>query len=339
MKKTPQEAFLMTRTKIKDIGRAFAILAGLLFLACTAIKLTATALPALAYLHDRWIFDGEVNYMQVDELCSIIEILALAGFTAICFSMQRTKALMFPILAVGFVNLKLIIDTVWYEAADLIGGKAIDIFSLLSSVFVVIAAIATLLALLFFIVQTAINTSFEKGVVSQVFLALMAFVAVALSSLAYLLQLSGDVLGFFSYGRLEMIGNGLGGFSESLLVPVLLNLLKLCFAAASLFFALWLVFRPKKIDVLIETKEEKKARIKAEKEAKKAEKKVQKAEKEAEKAEKKAQKDSEKAIKNSKKAAKNAEKEPEIVAEVTAVEVENAAEYDPMEDVPEEPSN
>ena len=318
----------MTKTKTRDIGIAFAILAGILFLFCTVTKLIATFTPELAYLHDRWIYDGQVNFIQVDELCCIIEVLALAGLSAICFSRKRTNALIFAYLAIGFVNIKMSIDSVWYTAADLVKGN-FDIFAILVTVFMLISVSFNLLALLFFTIQTATNTRFEKGIVSQVFLGVLAFGAAVSSSFVYLPHLTADVLGLFVSGKLGVITNGLGGVTEVVLVPLMNNIVALMFSGGAFFLALWLAFRPKTYEVLIETKEEKKARIAAEKDAKKAENEAKKADKAAKKAEADALKAAQKAEKDALKAAKKAEKDAEKTkkkAEKDAIKAAKAAE-------------
>lgn len=274
----------MTKIKIKDFGRAFAILAGLIFLGCTVTKIITLMVPTIAYAHDFAIYGDPVQFIEINEFCYVVEIVALFGFMAMCFTLYRTKALLFPILSAVVVNVINIVD-IALSPIEMADGNMLNLFDVLSNVFIVIGAIFTIVCCLLFVIQICINTGFEKGIVSQVFLAIMAFFAVVMATLAYLMQLSGDVLGFFSNGKFEMLGNGLSGLSECVLIPVLNNIVKLNFTSALFFFAWWLIFRPKKIEITVETKEDKKARKKAEKVAKKAEKAAKKAENLAKKSE------------------------------------------------------
>ena len=109
--------------------------------------------------------------------------------------------------------------------------------------------------------------------------------------------------------NLRNITNGLGGVTEVVLVPLMNNIVALMFSGGAFFLALWLAFRPKTYEVLIETKEEKKARIAAEKDAKKAENEAKKADKAAKKAEADALKAAKKAEKDAEKTKKKAEKD------------------------------
>lgn len=280
---------IMTKTKTRDIGIAFAIIAGIIFLFCTVIKFIATFMPELAYMYDNWFFNsGDNHLMNMNELCGVIETFALATISAICFSLRRSNILICAYLAIGLVNIQNSVSNVCGTVVDIVDGN-FDVFGLLVTVFTVLSTAFILPALFFFIIQICTNTRYEKGIVSQVFLVIFALFAVIFSVLAYFPALAADVLGFFVEGKLDMITKGVGGFTEALLVPLINNVVKLAFAAGAFFLTMWLVFRPKTIEIVIETKEEKKARKEAEKKAKaeaKADKTAAKAEAKAENAEK-----------------------------------------------------
>ena len=310
------------KTKTRDLAKIFAIFAGFFFLVGGLLKTVYAASPLFIYMFDR-LFNGSNIYFSIElSQITMLEIIALFTLSGLCYSCKRSSALIIPVVSFAFINLYSLVVSFCYDVYAtlqlLMGYSMSSALDYSTNIFYVGFALISLFAIAFLILLISVNVSLKKGFVLPL---IFAFLTIVTSVLAYLSLCAGDVvqliLNCFDYFAYS------GGisftyiFSWFLFMPFLNNLIQFVFVCGIFFMAVWLIFRPKTIEI----------KSKKEKIDEKVEKAAKKAEKAAKKAEMLAKKAAEKEAKN---------KKIEIVAEVNVDEIDADAVAEAVETAYEE---
>ncbi len=249
----------MTITKTKDFAKIFAIISGFFFLICGALKTVYAAAPLFIYMFECLINNSNI-YFSIDfDQVMMLEIVALFTLSALCYSCKRSNALIIPVVSLAFVNLYSLVISAGYDVYVvfnlLMGRNMSDATYYSNNLFYVLFSIISLIALFFLFLLISVNVSMKKGIVLQIVFAILAVVT---SIIAYVSLCVGDVIQIISgllfeggYGFLHFIG-------WSLLMPAVNNLVQLGFVVGVLLMAIWLVFRPKTVEVQVKEKKSKK---------------------------------------------------------------------------------
>lgn len=233
----------MTITKTKDFAKIFAIIAGLLFLVCTALRVLALSFDRMIIMYSGNIY----AYISVDYYVNgMAMLLMLAGLTALCFTCKRSAALALPIAGIAVINVYLLISNVLNFVIEYLNGYAMDFVPFMMEHNFNVFYLLSTVALIFLSIQVAISVSSKKGTVGLI---LFAALTVLFSVLAYGAFFLGDIFEF-----IYDIGYGL---ASNILQHLLVSASVFIYGFGILFLSLWLIFRPKTVEVQVKEKKSK----------------------------------------------------------------------------------
>ncbi len=236
----------MIKTVSKNVGKGWAIFAGLFFLACAILKFTSCILPNYAAVlsqNDVW----GASYSFFDTL-SVVEILSYFSLALLAFSCSRANTALIPISALAFLIVNQAAYRIWAMIVTVKMQRSVAVFA---EILLALFMICTLASLFFVMLEINVNVASEKG---KIAMKLFATFAIILYVCGYGFYLIGDILEFFTSPRFETSIGDTSGLISQLVVPIVDNVKQLVSCGGFFFLSIWMATRPKTVEIFVEDK-------------------------------------------------------------------------------------
>lgn len=238
----------MTKTVYKNVGKGWAVVAGLFFLVCACFKFISYLLPRCASMMLPYFYDGN-QYITVSVVMSIIEIIAYLSLALLAFSGKRSNAVLIPISMLAFVIIDNAAVRITYIINDFV---TIGIrYSIFADILLLIFALLTGVSFLLLMIEVNINVSCERGGVA---IKILATIAILIYLLGYGVYLVGDILEYFTSFRFEHSMLSPVDRIIYLIAPAVDNFKQLVSFGGFSFLCIWMAVKRKEVEIYVPDK-------------------------------------------------------------------------------------